>query len=114
MTAAEKEAFIRRVVAASTRGETTALLWSTHAIQRLVAHGLVRTDVESALAGCEVIEDYPEAHRSLPDCLVLGFDPGAQPLHAVIALDVEKERGLIVTVYRPEATRWSDDWKTRR
>jgi hypothetical protein len=73
-----------------------------------------RAELERALSSADVIEDYPEAHRALPDCLVLGFVSGKDPVHAVVALDSKKSRIVLVTVYRPDPTRWSDDWRTRK
>ena len=114
MTANEKQELIRDAASASLARERASVVWSTHAVQRLVAHRLMRSAVEAVLTSCEVIEDYPQGHRALPDCLVLGFDDDARPIHAVVANDQERHRVLVVTVYRPDSKRWSDDWKTRR
>jgi hypothetical protein len=89
-------------------------LWSRHAIERLVLHRVARMDVETALATCEIIEVYPDAHRPLPDCLVLAWLRMGEPLHAVIAVDQPNDRIFVITVYRPDPARWSDDWKRRR
>ena len=62
---------------------------------------------------CELIEDHPTQHRSLPDCLVLGWLTASEPLHAVVAIDQDKDRILIVTVYRPSEEEWEHDWRTR-
>ena len=89
------------------------VLWSRHAIAKLVAEGLHRANVESALQTCQVIENYPTAGRPLPDCLVLGFWQG-QPVHAVIAIDEDGARTLVVTVYVPSIDRWENGWKARK
>jgi hypothetical protein len=68
--------------------------------------------VESSLAGCEVIEDYPAAHP-LPDCLVLAMLDDGDPIHAVVAIDEVNERIFLVTVYRPDPARWLDE-RTRK
>jgi hypothetical protein len=94
--------------------QRSAVAWSRHAIERLVLHRAARTDVELALTTCEIIEVYPEAHRALPDCLVLAWFRVDDPLHAVIAVDLQNDRIFVVTVYRPDPARWSDDWKRRR
>jgi hypothetical protein len=49
----------------------------------------------------------------LPDCLVLEF-VNNEPVHAVIAIDIDFDRIFIVTVYRPAAERWESDWKKRK
>ena len=114
MTRQKKRKLIQAAAAASLADVPETVLWSTHALQRLVAHRLQRRVVEEALTRCELIEDYPEQHRPLPDCLVLGLDSAGKPVHAVVAIDGEGDRVVVVTVYRPERERWSDDWKQRR
>jgi hypothetical protein len=88
--------------------------WSRHAITEAVKDNLTRQAVEAALANAELIEDYPATHRPLPDCLVLGFLPEKQPLHAVIAIDTTNERIFIITVYIPTKEKWTNDWRTRK
>jgi len=90
------------------------ILWSRHGIAELVNEGWSRTAVETGLQSCEVIEDYPAAHRPLPDCLVLGWVASGEPFHAVIAMDEPNDRLLVVTVYKPTLEEWQDDWRTRR
>ncbi len=114
MRSDEKAAFIRRVSTENPPSGGSKVLWSTHAVQKLVAEGLGRLAVEMALARCDVIEDYPDSHRPLPDCSVLGFLAGGYPIHAVVGLDVLLDRILMITVYRPSQERWDHDWKTRK
>ena len=83
-------------------------------VSEMIEDQLTRTEVERALQGCDVIEDYAPTHRALPDCLALGLTPAREPIHAVIALDVDAGRIFIVTVYRPAEEEWEDDWRTRR
>jgi hypothetical protein len=90
------------------------ILWSRHAITRLVTDDLDRWDIEQALEHCELVEDYAALHRPLPDCLVLGWLTSAEPVHAVIGVDADKERILIITVYQPSKEEWEDDWRTRK
>lgn len=37
-----------------------------------------------------------------------------EPCHAVVAIDEENDRLLIVTVYRPSLEEWEDDWSRRK
>ena len=110
MTVDEKEAFIR-VKCAERRAD--AVLWSSHAIVRLAALPWSREETEAALSECTIIEDYGDAHRGLPDCLALAYLAG-RPVHAVVAIDIKKDRVLIVTAYAPSISRWEDDWRTRK
>jgi hypothetical protein len=92
----------------------TLVYWSRHAITEMVQDQLTRSEVEMALRDGDVIENYPTTHRPLPDCLVSGYVHNTQPLHAVIAIDEAQDRIFVVTVYRPSAERWEDDWRTRK
>jgi hypothetical protein len=115
MDAQAKQAFIRQAALANAANPNKdQVLWSQHGLGKLVAEALTRVDVENALATCEVIEDYPPAHRPFPDCPVLGLLSPAQPVHAVIALDEPNGRIFLVTLYRPDPARWHHDWRTRR
>jgi hypothetical protein len=74
---------------------------------------LDRSAVEAALVEGSIIEDYPELHRPLPDCLVLARLDAGEPIHAVVAIDEPNERLFFVTVYRPDPARWLDE-RTRK
>ena len=66
-------------------------------------------ELERVLATGRIIENYP-TDKPYPSALWLGFS-GDRPLHAVVA-ESESEQ-IIVTVYEPNPTQWSPDWKTR-
>ncbi len=51
--------------------------------------------------------------RTLPGCLVLGFTY-SDPVHYVIAIDIDLDRIFILTVYKPSIERWENDWKRRK
>jgi len=111
----DKEAFIRqkaRENQSDPQGEK--VLWSRHAIGKLVTEGLTRQAVEQALTTCELIEDYPSLTRPLPDCLVLGWMEEQEPIHAVVAIDAPQDRIFVVTFYRPDPRRWENDYRTRK
>jgi hypothetical protein len=110
-----KQAFVRTAAARNRQAaEQGNVMWSAHAVAELVADRLARAEVELALTRARVIEDYPTRTRPLPDCLVLGHLADGEPIHAVTAIDVDHDRILIVTVYRPGTEEWQDDWCTRR
>jgi hypothetical protein len=114
MTKSKKVTFVHAAFSDNMGGGHEKILWSGHAAMRLLRLSWSREEIEHAFAKCEVVEDYPEEHRALPDCLILGFVKGKHPVHAVVALDYERGRVLVVTVYKPDRSRWKDDWKTRR
>ncbi|MBN1286918.1 MAG: DUF4258 domain-containing protein [Anaerolineae bacterium] len=107
MGASNKERVIR-VAAAKGRAYVK---WSEHALKRARQRALDIADVTAALAGVEVIEDYPTSAGGAPDCLCLCQVTG-EPVHAVIAI-LDSERVLVVTVYHPDVEEWSDDFRKR-
>ena len=75
-------------------------------------------DVGEAIAGlqaAEVLETYPDTGRG-PSALLLEWDSAGRPIHVVwgIAYDQPKGPAVLVTAYRPDLTRWHDDFRTRR
>ena len=110
-----KQILIRdRILANETSLGKDFVLWSRHAVAKLVTEKLDRVQVERALATCEIIEEYPVLSRPLPDCLVLAWLGNHEPIHVTLAIDEPNDRILIVTVYRPTAERWGNDWRTRK
>lgn len=108
MDAIAKQHFIR------TKATEQKIKWSVHALGELASEPWTVSQVEFALRRAEVIEDYPHAHRHLPDCLVLSFGLTGEPVHVVVALNESKEYILIVTVYCPNEQEWKNDWRTRK
>jgi hypothetical protein len=111
----EKQNFIRRKACQNRSDpEGQEILWSRHGIVELVHEGWTRDLVEDGLQNGEVIEDYLMLHRPLPDCLVLGWLARGEPFHAVVAIDELNDLLFVVTVYKPSAEEWEDDWRTRK
>lgn len=87
---------------------------SEHAYDEAIDDHLSIVDVISRTpSGGEVVEDYPKDPRG-PSCLVLLYVHEDKPVHAVWALDVGSGGAILVTVYRPDPSRWSDDFRNRR
>jgi hypothetical protein len=82
---------------------------SRHAAQELLADDLTRAQVTAALLGpAEILEDYPTYHKD-PCCLVLCWVETA-PIHLVVSYP---PRVTLITVYRPDPTRWTADFRRR-
>ena len=87
---------------------------SQHAFRRMVSHSIVSDDLVASIASAMVIEDYPTYHIG-PAVLVLQSDANGAPLHAVWGLEINTvEPAVLVTTYRPDPARWSDDFRTRK
>ncbi len=109
----EKEDFIRQKAEEHIPVLNEKILWSLHAVQKLRIEGLRKKEIEELLKNCIIIEDYDMKGRPLPGCLILGY-AASLPVHSVIAVDRELDRIFIITVYKPSAERWEDDWKKRK
>ena len=59
-----------------------------------------------------VIKSYPD-DTPYPSRLILGFD-GQRPVHVVSAYNSENDTEYVITVYEPDALKWSDDFTERR
>lgn len=86
---------------------------SEHAYDEAFEDNLSVVDVIDETPNGDVIEDYPNDPRS-PSCLVLLTADGGNPVHAVWAFDDGSGRAILITVYRPDPDRWSDDFRQRR
>jgi hypothetical protein len=84
--------------------------YTVHGAQQRIARGLHRQDIEDAIAGGEIIEDYPTHHYG-PACLILGRTRSGKALHLVCSKRTTVD---IITVYEPDVTEWETDLRTRR
>ncbi|MDH7490478.1 MAG: DUF4258 domain-containing protein [Anaerolineae bacterium] len=64
----------------------------------------------SVLQG-EIIEDYPD-DKPYPSCLIHGESFMGQPIHSVWAYNPETQWAVLITVYRPDPSRWIN-WRKR-
>jgi len=89
---------------------------------RISDHGYdeLRNDVifvEDVLLGvpdATVVEDYPSAAKG-PSVLVLQKDGEGRPLHVIWGIPKGRDGpAVLVTAYRPDLARWSDDFMRRQ
>jgi hypothetical protein len=73
--------------------------------------------VKDVLAGVrdgEVIEDYPDFVKG-PCVLVLQQDLQQQPIHVLWGIPKNQSKpAVVITAYRPDPERWTDDFKRRK
>ena len=60
----------------------------------------------------EIIENYP-TDQPYPSCLIYGTNVAGESIHSVWAYDEKNQRAVLITVYRPDPTRWIN-WRERR
>lgn len=87
-------------------------MFRVHAIERMFERGIGVKDVRVALEAGQNIEDYVD-NDSYPARLIL-IQRGKRPLHLVAADNAADGETIIITGYRPDPTRWTDDFKRRR
>ena len=82
-----------------------------HADEEAFDDSLTYEEIYSSVIQGEVIEDYP-IDNPYPSCLILGRNFSGEPIHSVWAYNPENLWAVLITVYRPDPTRWID-WKIR-
>lgn len=88
------------------------IVYRAHALQRMMARKISRSEVRAVLREGSTIEEYPN-RKPLPARLVLGWS-GARPLHVAVGYDAATEIHYVISTYEPEPDRWEPDFKTRR
>jgi hypothetical protein len=65
----------------------------------------------SVLTG-KIIEGYPD-DKPYPSCLIYGTTFKNEPVHSVWAYNEETKWAVLVTVYKPDPSKWIN-WQRRR
>ena len=92
--------------------EHRRIRWTYHVNMRLRGRFIPRNAILASVDSYEIIERY-SSDRYLPSYLVYSEYRG-EPMHILIALDVEGDTITLVTAYRPDRDKWESDLKTRR
>ena len=92
--------------------ENRQLVFRDHAIRRMSQRGISEVEIGVALAGGEIIEDYPE-DQPYPSRLVLGWVAG-RPLHLVVADNPSSMETYVITAYEPDPDLWEGDFRRRK
>jgi len=85
---------------------------SWHAEKEKQQDKITYFEIDEAFKTLEVIEDYPDDPRG-NSCLTLGFTYEHKALHFVLG-NLEDEKILIITIYRPKPEEWIDFARRQR
>lgn len=87
---------------------------SEHGYDELAEDGISARDVVAGFANAELLEDYPAFSKG-PCILVLEWDREKKPVHVVWGIPKGSDGpAVVVTAYRPDPDRWSDDFRRRK
>ena len=87
----------------SLRRAIEAVRITQHAEQEMAEEDFAYDDVVHALAGGEIIENYPE-HRRGACCLLSGMTPLGRPVHVVCT--TTNAVLILITIYEPKPPKW--------
>ena len=82
-----------------------------HADEEAVDDKLMFDEIYYSVMQGEIIEDYP-SDKPFPSCLIMGKNFTGDVIHSVWAYNSKNQWAVLITVYRPDPTRWID-WKVR-
>ncbi len=80
---------------------------TAHASDRAIERDIGTKEIEEAVIGGSVIEDYP-TDKYGPSCLVLGTTLNGRVLHVQVSYPP-----IVKIIYEPTADDWKSDWQTR-
>lgn len=94
-----------------TKGEVRI---SDHGYDELAADNLSVREVVFGLTRAELLEAYPDFAKG-PCVLVLERDKDGHPIHAVWGIAHKATSpAVLITAYRPDPARWTDDFRRRK
>ena len=102
---------LKRLIDLSEQGK---LRVSEHGYDELAAESIFAKDIVEGIREAELVEDYPDYPKG-PCVLVLQTDRDGRALHAVWGIPKgESGPAVLVTAYRPDPRRWTDDLLRRK
>jgi hypothetical protein len=89
------------------------ILISSHGYDELADDNILVRDTLYAIDKAVVLEEYPEFGKG-PCVLLLQTDKSDKPIHTVWGIPKDKDHpAVLITAYRPDPEKWSEDFKRR-
>jgi Domain of unknown function (DUF4258) len=102
---------LRRVIELIREGN---VLISAHGYDEMGEDGILAGEAIEGAAAATMVENYPEYGKG-PCTLVLQRDRNGRTIHVVWGIPRgQVSPAVLVTAYRPDPTRWTDDFLRRR
>jgi Domain of unknown function (DUF4258) len=87
---------------------------SEHGQEELLNDGISLLAVVAGVRCAIVVEDYPDYVKD-PCVLCFQRDDMDEPIHVLWGLAASgRDMATLITAYRPDPARWTEDWMTRR
>ena len=94
--------------------ERREVMISDHGYDQLVQNDIFVKDIMASIIDGVVLEDYPEYPKG-PCVLALQKDRDGKPIHVVWGIPKNASSpAVVVTAYRPDIERWSDNSLRRK
>ena len=87
------------------------LIFRLHALVRMAQRGFEPGDIHAKVAAAELLEDYP-SDLPYPSFLLLLWI-NKRPVHVVAANNDQDKETIIITVYEPDQSKWTDGFRRR-
>lgn len=102
---------LEKIIALAERHEIRI---SDHGYEELANDGIFVRDIVKSLPEAELLENYPDFHKGA--CvLVLQKDRDEKPIHAVWGIPRnETSPAVLITAYRPNPAKWTDNFRSRK